>query len=234
MKGTKRIFGYVGCGHVGERTLLEMVITAGIDVAYSVVGDHEPFTDLEQIFPGRVRIVTPEEAAEEGEWLTLLMPFEEHRSLPGNLGSGKSIIDMANRYARQLPGVTEIAGASTTSSELIQRHFREAKVVKAINNIDYKHFRDLARPHAADNRTALPIAGDDESAKADVSWLLGRLGFDVVDVGPLREGWRFQPGMPACHIPYGAGGADDVRQQPAAPVSAAALRQILWASTCAP
>ncbi|MDX3074946.1 NADPH-dependent F420 reductase [Streptomyces sp. NPDC088354] len=234
MKDGKRIFGYVGCGHVGERTLLEMVAAAGIDVAYSVVGDHEPFSDLEQSFPGRLRIVTPEEAAEQGDWLTLLMPFEEHRLLRGDLGSGKPVIDMTNLYTRHLTGGTGTEGPSTTSSEIIQRHFREANVVKAINNIDYKHFRDLARPQAADSRTALPLAGDDESAKADVTWLLGRLGFDAVDVGPLSEGWRFQPGMPACHLPYGAGGADDVRRQPAAPVSAAALRQILWASTCAP
>jgi predicted dinucleotide-binding enzyme len=227
----KRVFGYVGCGHVGERTLLEMVVAAGIDVAYSVVGDHEPLADLEQDFPGRLRIVTPERAAEEGDWLTLLMPFEEHRTLPEDLGSGKPIIDMTNCYPLQSPGVADLS--SKTSSEMVQWHFREANVVKAINNVDYKHFRDLARPHDADGRTALPIAGDDESAKANVTWLLERLGFDVVDVGRLREGWRFQPGMPACHIPYGAGGASDVRQQPAS-VPAAELRRILWASDCAP
>ncbi|MFD8079132.1 NADPH-dependent F420 reductase [Streptomyces sp. NPDC059718] len=153
---------FLATTHHGDAFLLS---GHGIDVAYSMVGDREPFTDLERIHPGRVRIVTPEEAAQEGEWLTLLMPLAEHRSLPGDLGSGKPIIDMTNRNTRQLPGVTEIAGASTTSSEMLQRHFREANVVKAINNVDYKHFRGFARPQAAGNRTALPIAGDDESAK---------------------------------------------------------------------
>jgi predicted dinucleotide-binding enzyme len=33
-------------------------------------------------------------------------------------------------------------------------------------------------------------------AKAQVAELIDRFGFDVVDLGPLTESWRIQPGTP--------------------------------------
>ena len=40
------------------------------------------------------------------------------------------------------------------------------------------------------------IAGDDAQAKATVATLLDQFGFDVVDAGPLSEGWRIQRDTP--------------------------------------
>ncbi|AEX43350.1 hypothetical protein CDHC01_0284 [Corynebacterium diphtheriae HC01] len=40
----------------------------------------------------------------------------------------------------------------------------EAKVVKAFNNINFRHLGELARLEHADARTSLVIAGDDDSA----------------------------------------------------------------------
>jgi len=40
------------------------------------------------------------------------------------------------------------------------------------------------------------IAGDDPSAKAAVARLLDDFGFDAVDAGPLKEGWRIQRDTP--------------------------------------
>ena len=40
------------------------------------------------------------------------------------------------------------------------------------------------------------IAGDDAGAKAAVTQLLDQFGFDTVDAGPLREGWRIQRDTP--------------------------------------
>jgi predicted dinucleotide-binding enzyme len=42
----------------------------------------------------------------------------------------------------------------------------------------------------------LAIAGDDQEAKAAVTLLLDRFGFDTVDAGPLKEGWRIQRDTP--------------------------------------
>jgi 8-hydroxy-5-deazaflavin:NADPH oxidoreductase len=46
------------------------------------------------------------------------------------------------------------------------------------------------------NRRALAIFGDDPVANSKVAELIDGFGFDVVDVGPLAESWRIQPGTP--------------------------------------
>jgi predicted dinucleotide-binding enzyme len=40
------------------------------------------------------------------------------------------------------------------------------------------------------------IAGDDAGAKDTVTHLLDQFGFDTVDAGPLKEGWRIQRDTP--------------------------------------
>jgi len=51
-------------------------------------------------------------------------------------------------------------------------------------------------PAGTPNRRALVIAGDDAEAKASVTRLLDQFGFDTVDAGPLKEGWRIQRDTP--------------------------------------
>jgi len=60
----------------------------------------------------------------------------------------------------------------------------------------------LARPTRAPDRSALPIAGDDAAAKSQAAALLDALGYDAVDLGPLTDSWRAQPGGPVYVQPY--------------------------------
>jgi predicted dinucleotide-binding enzyme len=52
------------------------------------------------------------------------------------------------------------------------------------------------------DRSALPIAGDDDAAKESVTALLDRLGYDTVDAGATTASWRVQEGSPAYVLPY--------------------------------
>jgi len=52
------------------------------------------------------------------------------------------------------------------------------------------------QPPGTENRRALVIAGDDPDAKAVVTRLLYQFGFDAVDAGLLKEGWRIQRDTP--------------------------------------
>jgi predicted dinucleotide-binding enzyme len=53
-----------------------------------------------------------------------------------------------------------------------------------------------AQPAGTPNRRALAIAGDDAAAKAVVARLIDEFGFDVVDIGPLKDSWRIQRDTP--------------------------------------
>jgi hypothetical protein len=75
-------------------------------------------------------------------------------------------------------------------------------MVKACNNIDFHRLLTLARPAGAGDRSALPLAGDDPAAKAEVTQLLDVLGYDTVDIGMLTDSWRSEPGTPVHVQPY--------------------------------
>ena len=85
---------------------------------------------------------------------------------------------------------------STTTSELLQTQLPTSTVVKAFNHIAAAALTSEAEPQGTANRRALVIAGDDAIAKAKVAALIDQFGFDVVDAGPLREGWRIQRDTP--------------------------------------
>jgi predicted dinucleotide-binding enzyme len=69
-------------------------------------------------------------------------------------------------------------------------------VIKAFNNIYAEHLLKLGKPKGTPGRIALPVAGDDDGAKAIVMRLIDELGFDGVDAGSLDESWRQQPATP--------------------------------------
>lgn len=68
--------------------------------------------------------------------------------------------------------------------------------MKAFNHIYAAALTTDGQPAGTENRRALVIAGDDDGAKATVTHLLNQFGFDTVDAGPLKEGWRIQRGTP--------------------------------------
>ena len=101
-----------------------------------------------------------------------------------------------NGRVRRDGHIPELEHESTTTSELLQTHLPTSKVVKAFNHIYAAALTTDGQPAGTKNRRALVIAGDDPGAKATVTRLLDQFGFDTVDAGPLREGWRIQRDTP--------------------------------------
>ncbi len=101
--------------------------------------------------------------------------------------------------------IADLDGQNTTTSELLQAHLPASHVVKAFNTMFFRHLATLGRPHEATDRSALPIASDDDTAKTTVTAFLDAIGYDTYDAGPLSEGWRLQPGTIA--YAYGTNGS---------------------------
>jgi hypothetical protein len=147
------------------------------------------------------------DAARAGDIVVVTVPLKNYRAVPVEPLAGKVVIDTNNYYPQRDGHIAELDDASTTSSELLQRHLPGAHVVKAFNNIFFKHLLSQARPRGAPDRSALAIAGDDAAAKAAVTEFLDAIGYDAVDAGMLEESWRFEPDTPAYGTLYfGPGG----------------------------
>jgi 8-hydroxy-5-deazaflavin:NADPH oxidoreductase len=117
--------------------------------------------------------------------------------------AGKTVVDTCNYGPERDGHIPELDGASLTSSELLLRYIPDAMLVKAFNNIWYKHLLSLARPAGAADRSYLPIAGDSAPAKAAVTKFIESIGYSVVDAGPLTDSWRQATGTPVSGTPYG-------------------------------
>jgi predicted dinucleotide-binding enzyme len=216
--------GFIGSGHIGG-TVARLAVAAGYDVVLSNSRGPETLRDLVDELGPRARAATSAEAAAAGDLVVVSIPFRAYRAVPAGPLAGKPVIDTTNYYPQRDGHVAELDDGSTTSSELLQRHLRDAHVVKAFNNINFRHLASLARPAGASGRSALPIAGDDPGANAAVAALLDRIGYDSVDAGPLGAGGRrFQVGTVAYGAPYGNYG-----EEHGTPADAATVRTALAA-----
>ena len=108
---------------------------------------------------------------------------------------GIVVVDTGNYYPQQRDGRIDTIEQGMVESHWVQQQLGRP-VIKTFNNIYADHLRDNGRPAATPGRIALPVAGDDDAAKAVVMQLIDKLGFDAVDAGTLDQSWRQQPGTP--------------------------------------
>ncbi|MEU5564604.1 NADPH-dependent F420 reductase [Micromonospora musae] len=206
--------GFIGSGYIGG-TLARLAVAAGYNVVLSNSRGPETLRELVQEIGPRARAVTSLEAAQAGDLVVVSVPLKAYRAVPPEPLAGKVVLDTNNYYPQRDGQIAELDSDATTSSELLQRHLPQARVVKVFNNINFRHLATLPRPAGAADRSALPIAGDDSDAKATTRTFLDRIGYDAVDAGPLAEGRRYQPGTEPYGIIYSADPTDWEHEAPA-------------------
>ena len=187
--------GIIGAGHIGSQ-VARLAIASGHDVVISNSRGPETLSALVAELGPRARAATPVEAARAGDLVVVSVPLKNYRDVPAEPLAGKIVIDTNNYYPERDGHIPELDNESTTTAELLQAHLGRAKVVKAFNHIYAAELTTHGQPSGSPNRRALVIAGDDPGAKATVTHLLDQFGFDTVDAGPLKEGWRIQRDTP--------------------------------------
>jgi len=214
-------WGFIGSGNIGS-TVAKLAILAGHDVVMSNSRGPETLSDLVAELGPRARAATAEEAAAAGDLVVVTIPLKNYADVPVEPLRGKVVIDTMNYYPQRDGQIAELDDESTTTSELLQAHLPESRVVKGFNNIFFGHLATLGRTTGDPLRSALAIAGDDADAKQVVTDALDAIGYDTVDLGPLSEGWRTQRDTAAYGTLYAADPAD--WSKGAQPVPAAAVR----------
>jgi len=188
--------GFIGSGNIGG-TLARLFAEQGHEVVISNSRGPETLADLVSEIGGSARAATATEAAEAGEIVVVSVPFLAVGAVPVEPLAGKVVIDTNNYYWERDGHAVDIDDGRTTPSEVLQSHLPTSSVVKLFNAIRADHLLTQGVPAGTDGRRALPIAGDDPAAKATVAALTDEIGYDVVDAGPLAEGWRFDRDQPA-------------------------------------
>jgi 8-hydroxy-5-deazaflavin:NADPH oxidoreductase len=133
---------------------------------------------------GNALAAIPSEAAALADIVLIAVPWDAAEDVVNSLGdlSGKIIIDPTNPRVVAEDGFRDYP-SHTSNAERIQSAAPGAFVVKAFNTTSTDLMVD---PDALGYRITIPIVGNDEAAKKTIANLLESMGYQAVDVGPIR------------------------------------------------
>src|SRR5437667_252734 len=198
--------GIIGAGHIGG-TLTRRLSALGHKVFLANSRGPETLTALAE--ETGATPVTVTEAAHKGDVVIVTIPEKNISELPPDLFEGVPdsvvVVDTGNYYPQQRDGRIDAIEEGTVESRWVSQQLGRP-VVKTFNNIYAKHLLKKGQPAGTQGRIALPVAGDDDRAKAIVLKLVDELGFDGVDAGGLDDSWRQQPGTPVYAADFDAEG----------------------------
>jgi predicted dinucleotide-binding enzyme len=192
--------GIIGTGNIGGN-LTRLLTKLGHDVHIANSRGPHTLIDLVQETGAKADEIT--DVARGAEVIIISIPLKNIPNLPVGLlnevASNAVIIETCNYYPKQRDGLIAPIEAGLPESKWVEQQLGKP-VFKVFNGIGSKNLLERGLPKGAAGRIGLPVAGDDQSAKAIVLQLVENLGFDAVDAGGLDESWRQQPGTPI----YGA------------------------------
>jgi 8-hydroxy-5-deazaflavin:NADPH oxidoreductase len=185
--------GIIGAGNIGS-ALAKQFAKAGHRVAIANSRGPETLSDLVESLDGDVRATDAAGAAEFGDVVVETVPLKNVGDLPSEPLAGKAVIDTANYY----PGRDgDIDFGSRSTSAWVAEQLGGPAVVKAFNTIYAQRLRDDDRADLpVEDRLVIPIAADDEQAKARVADLVEQIGFGPLDTGSLEDSKNQEPGTP--------------------------------------
>jgi predicted dinucleotide-binding enzyme len=175
--------GIIGTGAVA-RALASGYTRHGHEVRLGTRDPGRP--DLEGLAVGPVA-----EVAEGAELVVLSVPGPAAADVAAAIAAevdGKVLIDTTNWVDRSDGYLRLGVGPGDSLGEQVQRAAPGARVVKAYNSVGSELMVD---PHFADGPPTMFIAGNDASAKAEVTALLHDTGWEVADFGGIEASRLF-------------------------------------------
>jgi predicted dinucleotide-binding enzyme len=177
----------IGAGNVGGALGTAWAQKAGHEICFGV---RDPKADKTQALlraiSAKARAGTAAEAAAFADIIVLATPWPAAEAAIRAMGSlkGKVILDATNPLTRGPDGISLEIGHSISAGEKVQGWAAGASVFKTLNSTG---FGNMANPVFNGVKSVMFVAGDDDKNKPKVIDLVGQLGFDVVDAGPLRN-----------------------------------------------
>jgi predicted dinucleotide-binding enzyme len=183
----------IGAGSVGGTLGAAWARKAGHEVFFGVTNPRSDKTQalLRQI-GGSARAGTAAEAAASGDVIVLATPWPATEGAIRQMGDlkGRIVLDATNPLAMGPDGLGLEIGHGISGGEKVQGWAAGASVFKTLNTTGFKN---MAEPAFNGGKSVMFVAGDDAAAKPKVMTLIGELGFETVDAGPLRIARLLEP-----------------------------------------
>ena len=177
----------IGAGSVGA-TVGRAWIKHGEDVIWGVRNPADP---KHAALP-KERVKAPAEAIKQAGVVVIATPWSAAEAAIKSLGSlaGKIVIDCMNPLGMGPDGLQLVLGFNTSAGEQVANWAPGAFVFKTLNTTGAGN---MAKAADYPVKPVMLVAGDDASRKPGVMELVGKLGFEPVDAGPLKNARLLEP-----------------------------------------
>jgi len=182
--------GVIGGGNIGA-ALAKQLGKAGHQIMLSFHKDPAQLEATARTYGARTG--TPREAAAFGEVVVLAVPWGVVPLALEQAGplAGKILWDCTNALTPDYTGLE--VGTTTSGGEIVAKHAKGARVVKAIPPAAVLMLSD--NPLVDGKPVAVLVCSDDAAAKAIVTSLVAALPAQAVDFGPLANARFAEPAM---------------------------------------
>jgi hypothetical protein len=177
----------IGAGNVGGTLGTAWAKKAGHEILFGVTNPQSDKTQaLIGTLGGKARAGTAAEAAAFSDVIVLTTPWQAAEAAIRSMGNlaGKIILDATNPLAMGPDGLVLEIGHAISGGEKVQGWAKDASVFKTLNTTG---FGNMAEPIFQGVKSVMFVAGDDAANKPKVMDLVGGLGFEMIDAGPLRN-----------------------------------------------
>jgi 8-hydroxy-5-deazaflavin:NADPH oxidoreductase len=177
----------IGAGSVGA-TLGRAWIKHGEDVIW---GLRNPADPKYAALP-KERVKAAAEAVKEAQVVVIATPWSATEAAIKSLGSlaGKIVIDCTNPLGMGPDGLQLVLGFNTSAGEQVASWASGAFVFKTLNTTGAGNMANAADYPI---KPVMLVAGDDAGRKSAVMELVGKLDFEPVDAGPLKNARLLEP-----------------------------------------
>jgi predicted dinucleotide-binding enzyme len=177
--------GILGSGLMGGK-LGTIFARAGHDVVFSYARSSAKLKRLAREARGNARAGTPAEAAKDADALLLAVHWSRINDVLKQAGdlAGKVILTCSLPMDAHN---TKLLIANTSSgAEALAKRASKARVASAFNTVPSEVLFGVFEAKRKRSRPSLVYCGDDKRAKTAAAKLIGDVGFDAVDAGPLK------------------------------------------------
>jgi len=195
--------GILGSGLMGGK-LGTLFARAGHEVVFSYARSREKLNRLARDAGGKARAGTPREAAQNADALLLAVHWSRIDDVLKQTGdlSGKVIVSCS--LPLNAANTELVLGHTTSGAEELAKKVPGADVVSAFNNIPSEVLFGVFEARGKATPPSMVYCGDEPEGKSIAATLIRDLGFDPIDLGPLRSARYTEPlAMIVAHLAYG-------------------------------
>jgi 8-hydroxy-5-deazaflavin:NADPH oxidoreductase len=202
--------GILGSGPMGAK-LGTLFSRAGHDVIFSYARSEQKLKSLAREANGKARSGAPREAAQDADAVLLAVHWSRVDDVLDQAGdlSGKTIVTCC--IPMNDDDTALVIAHTSSGAETLAKRLPKARIVSAFNTVPSEVLFGVFDARRKANRPSLVYCGDDAKSKKIAATLIGDVGFDPVDAGPLWIARYTEPfGLLIAQLAYEAKGGSEL------------------------